>query len=209
MGDLNLDWLSNASDGLKDLCTSLNLSQLISAPTRPDPSILGKSTLLDLILTNRPHNFKSSGVLPLDFSDHCPIACIRDIKQVKSKPCLIVKRNLWTRIFLTDISSLDISFITDISDPTLALNNFIIAYNSVADRHAPFKKLRMKNRCTPGSHKKLLNYCMLGTLLGTRLIPQVQLVIGNIFVIFVINVLYLYVMLNLTIMSHPYTRLFW
>lgn len=81
LGDLNLDWLSNTSDGRKDLCIDLNLTQLISAPTRPDPANLEKSTLLDLILTNKPHNFKASGVLPLDSSDHCPIACVRNVKQ--------------------------------------------------------------------------------------------------------------------------------
>ncbi|KAK0133577.1 hypothetical protein N1851_030903 [Merluccius polli] len=36
VGDLNLDWLSSASDGLKSICDSLNLSQLIDSPTRPN-----------------------------------------------------------------------------------------------------------------------------------------------------------------------------
>lgn len=41
--DLNLNWLSNASDGLKDLCLD------ISAPIRSHPASLEKSTLVDLI----------------------------------------------------------------------------------------------------------------------------------------------------------------
>lgn len=35
MGDLNWDWFSWTSDCFKELCDSLNLVQLINAPTRP------------------------------------------------------------------------------------------------------------------------------------------------------------------------------
>ncbi len=152
MGDVNLDWLTNASEGLKDLCTDLNFTQLISAPTRPDPANLEKATFLDLVLTNTPHNFKSSGVLPLDFCDHCPIACIRDVRQEKLKPRFIVKRTfkqLVEQDFLYDLSFSDIFSTTAIPDPCIALNYVIKICNSIADKHAPFKKLRIKNRSNP------------------------------------------------------------
>ncbi|CAB3982643.1 Hypothetical predicted protein [Paramuricea clavata] len=60
MGDLNYDLLSNKpeSQALKDLCTMLNLSQIVTKPTR-----LAKesASLLDVILTTNLHQVISSG----------------------------------------------------------------------------------------------------------------------------------------------------
>ena len=50
-GDFNIDWLTVASDYLKEVSSSLNLSQLINEPTRPNQKNPLKSTLIDLILT--------------------------------------------------------------------------------------------------------------------------------------------------------------
>ena len=36
LGDFNLNWLSLDSDGLKEMCTHLNLTQIINEPTRPN-----------------------------------------------------------------------------------------------------------------------------------------------------------------------------
>lgn len=47
VGDLNWDWLTPAIDLLKAQCDSLNLTQLINSPTRPNPKCLQKSTLID------------------------------------------------------------------------------------------------------------------------------------------------------------------
>lgn len=40
VGDLNLDWLSSASDSLKSICDLLNLGQLIDSPSRPNVKYL-------------------------------------------------------------------------------------------------------------------------------------------------------------------------
>lgn len=37
--DFKLNWLSKASQYLKELCTNLNISQLITDPTRSNPKI--------------------------------------------------------------------------------------------------------------------------------------------------------------------------
>uniref|UniRef100_A0A3P9J1L2 C-type lectin domain-containing protein n=1 Tax=Oryzias latipes TaxID=8090 RepID=A0A3P9J1L2_ORYLA len=44
--DLNWDWSSTASEEFKSLCESINLSQLISQPTRPNTKCPEKSTLI-------------------------------------------------------------------------------------------------------------------------------------------------------------------
>lgn len=46
LGDFNLNWLTDDSDHIKELCDGLNLNQLITKPTHP------KSSLIDYILTN-------------------------------------------------------------------------------------------------------------------------------------------------------------
>ncbi len=54
--------------------------QLSNAPTRLNPKVQHKSTLLDLIITNAAHTFTSTGIFCNDISDHCVIACVRDTK---------------------------------------------------------------------------------------------------------------------------------
>ena len=51
--------------------------------------------------------------------------------------------------FLYDLSLSDISSVTTIPDPNIALNYFAKTFNSFAEKHAPFKKLRVKNRSNP------------------------------------------------------------
>ena len=52
VGDLNYDMLRKCleADALNDLCSSLNLTQLIKSPTRITPD---SSTLIDLIMTSK------------------------------------------------------------------------------------------------------------------------------------------------------------
>ena len=84
LGDLNLNWLSDASVHLKNHMCSLNLSQLITELTRPNPKDSAKSTLLDLIFTNKADKYLTCSVFVLGVSDHCPIACIRDVRVKKT-----------------------------------------------------------------------------------------------------------------------------
>ena len=96
-GDLNLNWLNDSSNYIKEKCNQfdpLALHQLIINTTRPNLKVPEKSTLIDIILTNRPEKMVASGVFALGNSDHCPIACIRSTQMETTKPCLIHKRNI-------------------------------------------------------------------------------------------------------------------
>lgn len=63
--DFNFDWLSDASEYLTEICNNLNLSQLITEPTMPNPKNHNRSTLLDLILSNRSNTIVETGVFDL------------------------------------------------------------------------------------------------------------------------------------------------
>lgn len=54
MGDLKWDWLSSATDCIKELCNSLNHTQFINVPTRPNLKDLSKSRLLSHYHKNVP-----------------------------------------------------------------------------------------------------------------------------------------------------------
>lgn len=88
-GDLNWDWLNSSSDEFKRFCDSINLTQLVHLPTRPNLKNPEKSTLIDLILTNVPHKFSSLGVFCNDLSDHCVVAACRNTKIPKCKPLFV------------------------------------------------------------------------------------------------------------------------
>ena len=151
-GDMNSDWLSNSPSTIKEACANLNLTQLIKEFTRPNLKNLDRSTLIDIILTNRPHKYTMSGVLPLGFSDHCPVVCIRDMKAPKTPTCFITKRNFKNfcdQAFLHEISSSDLCLAGVIPDPDLALHHLATVFNNITDKFAPFKRLRIKNRSNP------------------------------------------------------------
>ena len=91
LGDLNWDILKPTDQVLKQW-DSLNLSQIITNPTRYDSKYPEKATLLDVILTNNPDRYQS-GVFCNYLSDHRFTACVRNGCSVK-RPVLICHRQL-------------------------------------------------------------------------------------------------------------------
>ena len=161
-GDLNLNWLNKNSNYLKEKCNQfdpLALHQLITDTTRPNLKVPEKSTLIDLILTNKPEKMAASGVFSLGISDHCPIACIWSTRMESTKPRIIHRRNTKQFVeesFLADLSHSNISQTTECHTPETALNFFAETFVSILDNHAPHKKLRVKDRTTPWLTKELL-----------------------------------------------------
>jgi hypothetical protein len=66
LGDYNSDWLTPASDHFKNICLDFNLTQLIAKPTRIHVKNPANFSLIDLILTNSPYKYLSSGVFAND-----------------------------------------------------------------------------------------------------------------------------------------------
>jgi len=150
MGDLNLDML-NASTNLLSKLDALNLTQLINEPTRYNLKSVNKGTLIDIALTNMPSKYIPA-VFSQDLSDHCLIACVHNRAVVKRPPLISVKRFLKhfsEQAFLTDLARVswkDIDLIPHVED---AWSFFKDAFITILNKHAPFKKHRIKNRHSP------------------------------------------------------------
>ena len=130
----------------------MNFTQLIDSPTRPNPKCPEKSSLIDLFITNNPHKYTSVSVFPYDVSDHCVIAAIRDTKIPKVKPRYITKRD--TKHFNEqgyryDLNAADWSRVSLIPDVELSWSYFVDLLMSIIDKHAPYKRYRVKGRENP------------------------------------------------------------
>ena len=151
-GDLNWDWLNSNSDAFKDSCVSLNLTQLIESPTHPNLKCPDKSSLIDLFLTNVPHKYSMSGVFANDISDHCVIAAVRNAKIPKSKPRIFIKRNMRAFVeqaLFRDLYDLNWDRIELINDVETAWQFFSEGLSSLLDKHAPFRRYKVKGRDNP------------------------------------------------------------
>ena len=148
VGDLNWDWfMCPVSDDLKAQCDSLNLTQFINSPTRPNPKCSQKATLIDLVLTNMPSKYVTTGVFPNDLSDHCVIAVVRDTRLPKSKPRFVEKRNMKMFVeqaFLHDLYHFDWERIALFDDVELAWSYFHESFSHTMNKHAPLRKFRIK-----------------------------------------------------------------
>lgn len=75
------------------LCSLNKLPDLRSNYAKSNLKNPEKSTLLDIIVTNTPQKFTANGIFANEFSDHWPVAYIRDVKIPKSRSCIIIKRH--------------------------------------------------------------------------------------------------------------------
>lgn len=126
LGDLNWDMLKPPEKVSLQL-ESLNLLQIISTPTRHDTKQPEKTTLIDVILTNTPHIYRT-GVFCNDLSDHCFTACIRANCSVKKTLLVCYKRclkNFTEQVILHSACRQD------------AWNLFYNDFSTIINKHAP------------------------------------------------------------------------
>ena len=161
-GDLNCDFLpkrTTESDckQLKALLRQENLTQLINQPTRVTQY---SKTLLDIIITNYPHNIRECGVLSLRLSDHDMVFCIRKLNWMKAAPETKIFRNYAKydpAKFCEDLRS--VNWVDGMNSSGTANENVICvdklwlnfksAFLKVADCHAPLiqKRVRGVDNC--------------------------------------------------------------
>lgn len=149
VGDLNWNWLLPASDDVKTYCNSLNLFQIVGSPTRPNLKSPEKSSLIDLILTNASHKYTPASVFANDISDHCVIGTVRNTKVPKTKPRIIIKRDMKHFVeqgFFHDLFLFDWDKINLIADVETAWTLFYDGFIKIVDRHAPLRNYRVKGR---------------------------------------------------------------
>ena len=152
LGDLNCNLLNSsdpASQVLVNFCTSFNLSQMITQPTRVTES---SATLIDVILTSHENLIIDTKVIPSSISDHDLIYAILKLKRQRPKPVYITTRtfkNYQQDDFLRDISMVPwciVDCFDDIDDRVYALNTL---FSEVLDKHAPIKKVKIRGRPSP------------------------------------------------------------
>ena len=156
LGDFNWNWLPRFSSNEKQLFDSLNLTQLITEPTRVTETT---STLLDLIFVSHPERIANSGVLSDCFSDHSGVFCIWKIKIPRLPPKYINMRqcrNLNTENFIQDVVAVDWNRFQLIPNVEDAWNYLVSEFVRVIDKHAPWKTIRVKGRHLPWINSDLI-----------------------------------------------------
>jgi hypothetical protein len=144
-GDVN----SPESDALNELCSSLNLFQLIKEPTRVT---LQFSSLIDVILTSNTSLIAESGVEETHISDHFLVYSILKFKLRKQLPDYVVTRsfkNYSSEAFKNDLEQLIWQYNSIDHDVNQRLDNFNQKFLSVLDMHAPIKTVKIKRRLCP------------------------------------------------------------
>ena len=162
IGDLNCDILKNSQESrvCANLCSSLNLTQLISTPTRVTPQ---SSTLIDVIMTTNTAFVAESGVMDNHINDHYLIFTELKLKLPKTQPTLINARSYKHNdqiLFLEDIAQGQWENFSLINDVDGQLNYFNNSSLRVLDRHAPVKTIKVKyhqSRFVDDEIKKLMN----------------------------------------------------
>ena len=156
LGDLNLDRLNpNTSEGR--LLLSLEVEQgfecLITQPTRIATSgNKTTSTLIDVLLSNRPDLFKHSGIYHPSLSDHCLIYGILKDKMLSHRPKVITFRSYKNFDECHFKESLSMApwhvgeIFDEIDDQAYYWSTLL---RNVIDDQLPLKKMRVRDKDVP------------------------------------------------------------
>lgn len=152
-GDINLDKRKpNSREGrvLNDIEDVFDLKCLINEYTRITPD---SKTLIDLILTNRPDLFDSTGVSDFGLSDHAMINGFLKPKVKKYRHKVITfrsKKNFVENNFKTEIHETMTNMkLQEIDSVDHQHNTWYQGINDVIDRHMPLKKMKVRERDVP------------------------------------------------------------
>ena len=149
LGDFDIDYNEIDNRDFKSLLNIFGLKQVIAEPTRTTET---SSTLIDLIITNRPENITNKGVFPNSIADHDMIACSRKINNICYNSKTIKCRN-YTNYSLeevkSDVGKINWSPVYDATDVDLVVQYFTSSLELVFETHAPYIEERVKGRLCP------------------------------------------------------------
>ena len=164
LGDFNVNYLAKKTDPshpskqkLIRLADVHNLEQLIDQPTRITET---SSTAIDLFFVNNNHRIVESGVLHVHLSDHSLIYCT--VKAgVPRAPGRVIEfrsyKHYSKQLFLNDLKEAQWDMVNEEPDINVAVEIWNEIFSSIADRHAPIKKSRVKGIHTPWLTSDLTN----------------------------------------------------
>ena len=162
IGDLNCNFLAARPDrnteNLKSIIEVYQMKQLISEPTRLTES---SQTLIDVILTNKPNRIVSSGVLHVSISDHSLIYTVRKISVPTQNNHKYQSMRSFKKFnsdsFRNDLKNQSWNTLLMINDPNEMWKAWKEMFLPVADKHAPLKLKRIKNKPSPWITTKVKN----------------------------------------------------
>ena len=150
-GDLNCNVMKHSpeADALNDLCSSLNLTQLITSPTRETSE---SSTLIDVIMTSNPGLVVESGTVETHISDHHLVYSTLNLKLPKPTPTYVKTRcykHYDHRSFLENLAQVPWFENVLIDDASKKVNHFNHYFLEVLNQNAPIKTVKIKHRPCP------------------------------------------------------------
>ena len=153
MGDLNCNTDKFSPDHntrkLLFLSALYQLEQLINEPTRVTKT---SASLIDLVFTNERKNISHSVVIHLGISDHSMIYAVRKLIIPKSDPKIKIVRNFKNfnvNDFLRDLSQIPWETTVIQDNPNTCWKIWKSFYLGVLDRHAPFRRVRIRGNSIP------------------------------------------------------------
>ena len=155
-GDFNINYLQPESYPTSffqvNVTEPFGLSQIIKEPTRITATT---STLLDLILVSNSNNVKKCGVVDIPgISDHCFVYAAYAIRKPKFTPKTFTRRdfkNFSQEAFMQDINLAPWENVYAVEDNELDKKATIFenVFNTVLDKHAPFRTFTVKHPKSP------------------------------------------------------------
>ena len=154
-GDMNLDslndrWLdpsyhlASLSNLVQSACNTLDLSQLVSLPTRSQYNSASKTTAIsciDHVYTNRKFRCSKVSVIPFGGSDHDLIGYTRFTK-VPPAPSRTIRRRSYKKFeeekFLQDLEYVDWTEVYSCKDVDSAVATFTSLFVNILNFHAPW-----------------------------------------------------------------------
>ena len=152
LGDLNCNLLAlqdPPAQALERFCSSFNLSQVISHPTRITEST---ESLIDVILVSNVNLVQEAKVSPSSIGDHELILVVLNLKKSRPKPTYILTRsytNYNPEAFTRDLLQVPWHIIETFEDVDDCLYAFYQLFEQILDRHAPVKKVKIRSRPNP------------------------------------------------------------
>ena len=151
VGDLNCNLLTSSyeSRALNDFCSSLNMKQLITQPTRVTPT---SESLIDVIMTSHSALVTDSGVVETHISDHYLVYAVLNFKAPKPLPTYVISRsykNYDSESFVNDLAQVPWYENSLIDDAGEMVKHFNEKFLEVLERHAPVRKRKVRNRQCP------------------------------------------------------------
>ncbi len=164
LGDLNIDWKSSncpLKERLQSVTNACNLIQIVDRPTRICMRKDGhkSETCIDYIFTNFSHLCSKVSSVTVGCSDHNLVVVVGDAKVPKSGPKIVLMRSMKTfseEAFILDIKKISWQHVLGNDDPDDALEIFNTLFLQVIGKHAPIRKLTVRNLRSPWLDTELI-----------------------------------------------------